>query len=257
MLSLFNTGYGLQNQLDGVKDGIAIVATGNTHVAITSGQYVYIQDNSTLAEGLYRATTNIAANGTLSGSNVTAVSGGGLNALNSNTTNYYNIGTIAHDTSLENDIKIAMGQAYSHVTNGGNSCCIGGFVTGRGTINCIVTKRDNIMQFIANLEKKTFSGYYVNSSDYYIEELALNSNIFISGTIGSRLAILDTTGDSYTIPATGMYKLAFGGTGGQIKMNGNVLFDNNVVVQFAVPFKQGATLSWVKAGGTCSIYRVE
>ena len=66
MLSLFNTGYGLQNQLDGVKDGIAIVATGNTHVAITSGQYVYIQDNSTLAEGLYRATTNIAANGTLS-----------------------------------------------------------------------------------------------------------------------------------------------------------------------------------------------
>lgn len=90
MLSLFNTGYGLQDQLDGVKNGIAIVSTGNTHIAITSGQYVYIQDHSTLAEGLYRATANIVANGTLSGSNVTAVSGGGLNALNSKIENYKN-----------------------------------------------------------------------------------------------------------------------------------------------------------------------
>ena len=86
MISMFNTGYDLQDQLDGVKNGIAIVSTGDTHIAITSGQYVYIQDHSTLAEGLYRATANIAANATLSGSNVTAVSGGGLNALNSNIT---------------------------------------------------------------------------------------------------------------------------------------------------------------------------
>ena len=83
MISMFNTGYDLQDQLDGVKNGIAIVSTGDTHIAITSGQYVYIQDHSTLAEGLYRATANIAANATLYSSNVTAVSGGGLNALNS------------------------------------------------------------------------------------------------------------------------------------------------------------------------------
>jgi len=83
MLSLFNTGYGLQDQLDGVKNGIAIVSTGNTHIAITSGQYVYIQDHGTLAEGLYKATSNISANGTLSSSNVTAA-GNALNTLNSN-----------------------------------------------------------------------------------------------------------------------------------------------------------------------------
>ena len=85
MLSLFNTGYGLQDQLDGVKNGIAIVSTGNTHIAITSGQYVYIQDHGTLAEGLYKATSNISANGTLSSSNVTAA-GNALNTLNSNLT---------------------------------------------------------------------------------------------------------------------------------------------------------------------------
>jgi hypothetical protein len=89
------------------------------------------------------------------------------------------------------------------------------------------------------------------------QQLALKSDIFISGTIGSRLALLDATGDSYTIPATGMYKLSFSGTGGQIKMNGSVLFDNNIAVQFVAPFKQGASLSWAKAGGTCAIYRVE
>lgn len=93
MISMFNTGYDLQDQLDGVKNGIAIVSTNNTHIAITSGQYVYIQDHGTLAEGMYRATANIAANATLSSSNVTAVSGGGLNALNSKTEIVY--GTVS------------------------------------------------------------------------------------------------------------------------------------------------------------------
>lgn len=82
-VSIFNTGYDLQDQIDAAESAIAIVSIGDTHVAITSGQYVYVREHGTLVEGLYRATANIAANGTLSGSNVTAVSGGGLNALNS------------------------------------------------------------------------------------------------------------------------------------------------------------------------------
>lgn len=60
---------------------IAIVSVGNTHAAISSGQYVYVRQHGSLSEGLYKATTNIAANGTLSGSNLTAVSGGGLNSV--------------------------------------------------------------------------------------------------------------------------------------------------------------------------------
>lgn len=70
-------------QIGDVEGALAIVSTGNVHGAITSGQYVYIKNHDTLDDGLYVATTNISANGTLSSSNVTADSaGGGLNALN-------------------------------------------------------------------------------------------------------------------------------------------------------------------------------
>lgn len=69
-----------------VPSSVAIVANSNTHAAITSRQYVYVRGHSTLAEGLYQATANIAQNAALSTSNLTAVSGGGLNALNSNIT---------------------------------------------------------------------------------------------------------------------------------------------------------------------------
>lgn len=68
--------------LDGLRDGIAILADGNTHGAITSGQFVYVKNHQTLPEGLYKASANIAANATLSTSNLTADAKGGLNSLN-------------------------------------------------------------------------------------------------------------------------------------------------------------------------------
>ncbi|MBO7711216.1 MAG: hypothetical protein J6S83_12150 [Lachnospiraceae bacterium] len=95
------------------------MATNNTHIAITSGQYVYIQDNSTMPEGLYRATANIAANATLSGSNVTAVSGGGLNALNSNLSNYTQAdGTVK--TLTDTDANSAKTTGIYFVSNASN-----------------------------------------------------------------------------------------------------------------------------------------
>ena len=66
---------------NGIEDALAIVANGNTHAAITSGQFVYVRNHSTLTEGLYVASSNIAANATLSSSNLAADSKGGLNAL--------------------------------------------------------------------------------------------------------------------------------------------------------------------------------
>ena len=69
-----------------LDESIAIVSDGNTHGAIASGQYVYVKNHGTLTEGLYTANSAISANATLSSSNVTAVSGGGLNALNSKIT---------------------------------------------------------------------------------------------------------------------------------------------------------------------------
>ena len=63
------------------SQSIAIVANGDTHAAITSGQYVYVQNHSTLTEGLYAASSAIDADETLSTSNLTVVGSGGLNAL--------------------------------------------------------------------------------------------------------------------------------------------------------------------------------
>ena len=84
----------LDAAVNGIQDGLAIVANGNTHVAITSGQFVYVRNHSTLTEGLYVASTNIAANATLRSSNLTADAAGGLNALNSKLThNVKNLGT--------------------------------------------------------------------------------------------------------------------------------------------------------------------
>lgn len=66
----------------GVQNGMAILANGNVHSAVTSGQYVYVRNHGTLAEGLYTATTNISTNATLSTSNLTAVpNNGALNTL--------------------------------------------------------------------------------------------------------------------------------------------------------------------------------
>ena len=67
--------------IDCIEDAIAIVANNNTHAAISNGQFVYVKNHGTLAEGLYKATANIAANAALSSSNLAADASGGLNAM--------------------------------------------------------------------------------------------------------------------------------------------------------------------------------
>ena len=81
----------VNDSLAGVQDGLAIVAVGDTHAAITSGQFVYVKEHNTLPEGLYTASTNIAANGALSTSNLTADSKGGLNALSDQIGNIHSV----------------------------------------------------------------------------------------------------------------------------------------------------------------------
>lgn len=71
----------ISDSLSQTQDGLAIVANGNTHVAISSGQFVYVKGHDTLSEGLYKATSAIDTNGTLSTSNLTPDGSGGLNDL--------------------------------------------------------------------------------------------------------------------------------------------------------------------------------
>lgn len=73
----------LQTQMNNVQDALAIIANGDTHPAITAGQFVYVKNNThSVAEGLHVATANISANGQITTSNVSADASGGLNALN-------------------------------------------------------------------------------------------------------------------------------------------------------------------------------
>ena len=83
----------------GLMDAIAIVANGNTHAAISAGQYVYVHNHGTLAEGLYTANSAIAANATLTTSNLTADASGGLNAINSNIANLITTDSFTTDSA--------------------------------------------------------------------------------------------------------------------------------------------------------------
>ena len=83
----FGAGFGVSGkptvnaEINSLADGMAIISNNNTHAAITAGQFVYVRNHGSLANGLYVATTNIAANATLSGSNLTSDSNGGLNSV--------------------------------------------------------------------------------------------------------------------------------------------------------------------------------
>ena len=86
-----------ERRIENVQDALAIVANGNTHAAIASGQYVYVRAHSTLADGLYFAKSAIAVNGALSASNLIAIGNGGLNRLAEYVTLYDNQNGIFYD----------------------------------------------------------------------------------------------------------------------------------------------------------------
>lgn len=61
------------------NESTAIVSNGDTHIAIPAYRYVYVRNHSTLVEGMYVATEDIASNATLSSSNLSMLTTGGLN----------------------------------------------------------------------------------------------------------------------------------------------------------------------------------
>ena len=84
--------------LQGIDSAIAIVATGNTHAAVTENQYVYVHGHGSLAEGLYTAKNNISANATLSTSNLQSVSGGIGNKVKSMSDRIDELGNLKVDS---------------------------------------------------------------------------------------------------------------------------------------------------------------
>lgn len=119
----------LDSTISALDNGLAIVSNNNTHGAITAGQYVYVRNHGSLAEGMYTANSNIAANATLSSSNLTAVSSGSLNKLNSDITTLNggldalngNITTLQNKTAGISQTGVASGILSLRFTNDQNN----------------------------------------------------------------------------------------------------------------------------------------
>ena len=92
----------IDSAVNSVEGAVAVIANGNTHVALNSGDYVYIRNHTTLNEGLYKATAAISQNGTLSSSNTTAITrgiGGQVAELNNKAGKIVSAGKSATSTS--------------------------------------------------------------------------------------------------------------------------------------------------------------
>jgi len=73
---------GIAANLSAIQSSIAIIVDGDTvTTTIAEGQYVYIKGSTVLAEGLYTANSAVPSGTTVSNTYFTAVSGGGLNAI--------------------------------------------------------------------------------------------------------------------------------------------------------------------------------
>lgn len=93
-----------ETSVNALEDGLAIVANGNTHAAIASGQFVYVKNHGSLAEGLYVANSAIGTNATLTTSNLTSDGSGGLNALKAKIGNVGNTDLQSQVTSLNSNL---------------------------------------------------------------------------------------------------------------------------------------------------------
>lgn len=86
-------------EADDVESALAIVVDGdNAPRAISSGQYLFIKNHSTLATGGYHATADIASGGAVSGSNVTADPDGIANTIRRE------MGTVPSGKTLQGEI---------------------------------------------------------------------------------------------------------------------------------------------------------
>ena len=103
--TLSNSVTQLTEGVNNTQDGLAIVANGNTHPQIASGQYVYVKNHESLADGLYKASTAISTNDPLSTSNLTADDSGGLNDLKDSVDSLSEkIGTVPSGETVEGQI---------------------------------------------------------------------------------------------------------------------------------------------------------
>lgn len=151
--------------INNLADGLAIVAQGNVHAAISAGQFVYVRGHGTLGEGLYVANQAISANGTLSSSNLDADTSGGLNALNSNiNNNLANLvkkGDTTGTTDANGNLQLSNDETMSSILFAwdGTHICIPFFYNNNWYVHMAVT--DSTMSAWAN-KSVTVNYHYIH-----------------------------------------------------------------------------------------------
>ena len=138
---IFDAQNGTAEAVDQLTEDVAIVINGNktTHTGgAASGQYVLVR-NSTITDitdGLYTAAKAIPSNTAIDKTYLTAVSGGGLNALNSNMVKLYEAGNIAKQASKL--FPLVINDSYLVITTGGAGARCSATVVMRSSNNTIL-----------------------------------------------------------------------------------------------------------------------
>lgn len=144
-------------EMQAAEEALAIVVNGNTAPkALTTGQYLFLKNHSTLPSGGYHVTTNIANGETITSSNVTADADGIANALNGKFTE---LGASKIQTGT------VMSNAMSDITVGGGNMrykdvALTGFTSApivqATTINNNTGTYGNVNSFVSNVTSTSF-----------------------------------------------------------------------------------------------------
>ena len=139
----------IDSAVNSVEGAVAVIANGNTHVALNSGDYVYIRNHTSLSEGLYKATEAIAQNGTLSSSNTAAITrgiGGQVSVLNSKVGSVSRCGKVQTSTSNGQASFTMENGTHGFVAIGGNAPISVGMTNGGSLYNSAMPSGYSISQ---------------------------------------------------------------------------------------------------------------
>ena len=105
------------DEVGNIENALAIVVNGNTAPkAISSGQYLFIKNHSTLATGGYHATANIANGGNVTSSNTTPDTDGISNGIKQqidDCASYDVLQSASIDSTTETTVSIISGKKFS------------------------------------------------------------------------------------------------------------------------------------------------
>lgn len=164
---------GILNLIEALKGNIGIIENGDTAThAITSGSYVIWKNE------LYKASSAIAVDDALSASNLTAVSGGGLNELNEK--NIYAISLSSGWSSNTYEV-VKIGRVCIIQFNGLQRTSTASGWTTVGTVDSNVTPSGRILGYLScdselSAGKTTIAECRINT-DKTLEIYAPQSNI--------------------------------------------------------------------------------